>query len=123
MSENKIVVAVARKYHARCDYCGATEGVKWVTSGGEYGRNKIYCSPDCRDAAGMWSVLGFTIITSALFLYIISVANTPLPLEFYLAMFFFIGLPLILTIKGIRARLRVQRPSRFVREYDDYKSL
>jgi len=117
------VVIVGSKHHARCDYCGATEGVKWVTSGGEYNRNKIYCSPDCRDAAGMWSYLGFTILTSVLFTYVLSIANTPLPLEFYLVMLFFVGFPLALTIRGIRARLRVQRPSRFVREYQDYKSL
>ena len=123
MSEIKIVVAVARKYHARCDYCGATEGVKWVTSGGEYGWNKIYCSQDCRDAAGMWFFLGFTILTSVLFLYIFSIANTPLPLEFYLVMLLFVGLPLIFTIKGIRARQRVQRPSRFEQDYHDTRSL
>jgi len=123
MGENKIVVLVGRKHHARCDYCGATEGVEWVTSGGKYGSNKIYCSPDCRDAAGVWSFLCFTIFTSSLFIWILSISNNPIPTEFYLIMLFFVGFPLVLTIKGIRARLRVQRPSRFTREYHDIKSL
>ncbi|MFW9843092.1 MAG: hypothetical protein ACFFEV_00795 [Candidatus Thorarchaeota archaeon] len=105
---------MGRRHHARCDYCGATEGVEWVTARSN-NRDKIYCSPACRDAAGFWFSLCFTIITSSLFIWVLSIANNPLPLEFYLVMSLFIGFPLLQTIKGFRARQSISRSFRFER--------
>jgi hypothetical protein len=112
----EVVVVLGNKHHARCAYCGATEGEQWVTGGDRY-NPKIYCSPACRDAAGVWFWLCFLIFTSVFFIFIWTTSQNPIPIEFNLAMLFFIGLPLVFTVRGIQARLRVSRPSRFARQY------
>lgn len=39
------MVVLEKKYHAKCDYCGSTEGTDWKKA--EF---KIYCSSDCKRA-------------------------------------------------------------------------
>lgn len=102
------MVDLGRKYHAKCDYCGETEGEDWRKR--EF---KLYCSKDCQSAGEMWNWLCALIVMGPLTLSLISEFGFfsfafPIMSIFVL---FDIAL-LILIYRGIQARDRVSRRSR-----------
>jgi len=93
---------MGRKFHARCDYCGSTEGDDWKK--GEY---KLYCSPDCQRAAGIpaWSCL--LVVFMSLALYGWSTFGLSYGGFSLIACSSFAIVSLIFIVRGIQARERV----------------
>lgn len=100
------MVVLSNKHHAKCDYCGSTEGTDWIK--GEF---KLYCSSDCKRAADIpaWScaMLVFSSLTVT--------AWTQFGLTNGFSIIFVCGsitvLLLIAVIRGIQARERVAHRS------------
>lgn len=61
------MVVLGEEYHARCDYCGATEGIDWRKR--EF---KLYCSKDCQQAGEMWNWLCTLVIMVPITLVLIT---------------------------------------------------
>jgi len=102
------VVDLGRKYNAKCDYCGATEGEDWRKR-----QFKLYCSKDCQSAGEMWNWLCTLIVMGPLTLSLafeFGFFSYAFPIQSTFVLFD-IGL-LFLIYRGIQARDRVSRRSR-----------
>jgi endogenous inhibitor of DNA gyrase (YacG/DUF329 family) len=108
------VVALGQKYHAKCDYCGSTEGTDW-----RKGEFSLYCSKDCQRAGELmqWASASVLVVPITAFLWAFAIANwnaygvvsgmLPILLLFSVASFLF----LILVYKGIKAGSRISMKS------------
>lgn len=100
MSNNETVIVVGKKYHARCDYCGSTEGTDWKKA--EF---KIYCSSDCKRAGDIPVWLCVLIVFSSFAVSAWTTFGTT-SFEFLGCVLFTIS-SLVVVIRGIQARNRV----------------
>ncbi|TFG29276.1 hypothetical protein EU527_16145 [Candidatus Thorarchaeota archaeon] len=104
------MVILVEKHHARCAYCGATEGENWVTAGGEYGSGKLYCCLECRRAGEMWSSLCFSMISIPLIISLWSSYGHITPWSLFPLLFLiFCVVPVVMAIRGIMARGKISR--------------
>ncbi|MFW9843100.1 MAG: hypothetical protein ACFFEV_00835 [Candidatus Thorarchaeota archaeon] len=99
---------MGNKYHAKCDYCGATEGPDWRKR--EY---KLYCSKDCQSAGEMCNWLCVLLIMGPITLTFIAefgFFSYAFPI---LAIFLIFNIGLIYAVyRGIQARNRISQRSR-----------
>lgn len=102
------MVLLGNKYHAKCDYCGATEGPDWRKR--EF---RLYCSKDCQRAGEIWNWLCTLLITGPLTLSLISefgFFSYAFPI---LSIFLIFNIVLVFGIyRGIQARDRISQRSR-----------
>jgi hypothetical protein len=108
MSWKELVVVLGRKYHAKCDYCGSTEGTDWRK--GEY---RLYCSTDCKRAGEIWVWSCTLLVMVPLTLSLITefgLFSYAFPI---LSIFLIFNIALVFAIyRGIQARDRVVRKSK-----------
>lgn len=102
------MVVLGNKYHAKCDYCGSTEGTDWRKR--EF---KLYCSKDCQRAGETMNWLCALLIMGPLTLVLITefgFFSYAFPI---LLIFLIFNIALVFAIyKGMQARDRISQRSR-----------
>lgn len=112
------VVLMGTEGHARCSWCGTTVDIGLTSSSFN---DNIYCSGECKDAGELknWVCISGVVVPITIFAWVSAfvfgsaygVVDILLP---YLLLFsIFSLLLLILVYKGIKARKRIHRNSRF----------
>ena len=108
MSWYETVVVLGQKNHAKCDYCGTTEGTDWRKR--EF---RLYCSKDCQRAGETRNWLCALVIVGPLTLALIvefGFFSYAFPI---LLIFLLFNMALLFAIyRGIQARDRISRRSR-----------
>ncbi len=103
----KLVVALGQKYHAKCDYCGATEGTDWRKR--EF---KLYCCEDCQKAGEIWNWSCALIVMGPITLLLIAEFGFFSYAFSILSIFLLFNTVLIFIIyQGIHARGRISQKS------------
>ena len=107
------MVVLAREYHAKCDYCGATAGTDWRKR--EF---KLYCSEDCQRAGEMWRWLCVLLMTGPITIALgveYGFFSFAFPI---LLLFLLFNIALIfLVYRGIQASQRVSQRSKWELDY------